>query len=292
LTEILAQHPGIDEHELKEFIIRLYWLGLLQINKTSFFDSNAFKQGPICKPQSIFAIKLTDRCNLACSYCSANAASSRHGMDMDWDTAKKALDLIIDYPSKSAFIILIGGEPLLTLSLIEKMVHYAAKQVDKNIRFGLQTNGTLLSKSTLTKLEKLGIQVGLSLDGDQLTNDQTRLFPGNIGAHKTIIKGLSSAKNQMTGVICVVSKANYMRIPQIMDYFVSLGIRNVKLNPISRLGRAKQNWTELALTAEEFLHAGSEYLDYVADGFPPILEENTRQMIHNLASKMHHYFDW
>lgn len=211
---------------------------------------------------------------------------------MDWDTAKKALDLIIDYPSKSAFIILIGGEPLLTFSLIEKMVHYVAKQADKNIRFGLQTNGTLLSKSTLTKLEKLGIQVGLSLDGDQLTNDQTRLFPGNIGAHKTIIRGLSSAKNQMTGVICVVSKANYMRIPQIMDYFVSLGIRNVKLNPISRLGRAKQNWTELALTAEEFLHAGSEYLDYVADGFPPILEENTRHMIHNLASKMHHYFDW
>lgn len=298
VQDVLRRLPSPSEGEYEEFFARLYRLGLLALDGRRFYDPEVFSQGPICNGQSFFTVKLTERCNLECGYCSANACSAqgRGGVraDMDWGTLKRTIDLVLGYPSSSAFILFIGGEPLLALDLMEKGVTYAsecAQRIGKTISYGVQTNATLLSDGTLARLERLGVGFGVSLDGDALANDQSRTFPRNVSANEAIVRGLRSAlgRGHSFGVICVVSRANYQRLPEIAEYFVSLGLKNVKLNPVSRLGRASTAWDRLALTPDEYLEAHGAYLDHVAANRLPILEENTRHMIHNMASRMQHY---
>ncbi len=293
LHRVAAAVAPAQMEELKQFVVYLYWLGLLRIRGRSFFEPGVWQQGPLSRTRSLALMVPTDRCNLSCHYCSANAGSNGR-RKMDWPTAQKIVDLILAIPSTTTTIIFHGGEPLLALDLVESVVGYAndgAAAHGKTLAFRLQTNGTLLTPRVLDRLHKLDIQLGLSLDGDRLVNDRTRVFPGGGSSYDAICRGLhlAHARGMRFGVIAVVSKANHDSLPALLEHFVELGISHVKLNPISRLGRARTSWDKLALSQEEFLQAHLACLDFITARVPPIVEENTRHMVRNIGSKMRSY---
>lgn len=293
LDEISDELPAANRPQLQEFVIQLYWLGLLELNGRRFFESDLYADGPIAVSSPLFLIVPTERCNLTCSYCFASSGPSEQNQ-LDWAIARRIVDLIAESPSRYATIEFAGGEPFLETALMQQFVIYARRRIqenDKHVRFIAQTNGTLITPAVLDIIEEFGISIGLSLDGGPTINDHARVFPGGKGAYETTVKALRLMQRRGLhfGVLCVVTKNSCTRLDEILEHFEELGLRNVKLNPVFKLGRAQYGWDALAVEPGEYLEAHKAYLNYVTRAQSPVIEENTTYLLENLATKMHPY---
>jgi len=83
---------------------------------------------------SRITLQLTQECNFRCKYCiyseESNARQRNHShQHMDWQTAKKAVDFLWRHSVDSNRINIgfYGGEPLLEITLIKKIVDYAGR---------------------------------------------------------------------------------------------------------------------------------------------------------------------
>jgi uncharacterized protein len=132
---------------------------------------------------NFIVLQLTHNCNLRCRYCAytENVKGIRtHSKDrMSFETVEKALKLLKEnsIDSKKITIGFYGGEPLLEFDLLKKSVELS-KELFKNkeIKYTVTTNATLLSEEKILFLEENNFQLMISFDGPQLINDSNRVF--------------------------------------------------------------------------------------------------------------------
>jgi len=149
-------------------------------------------------------IKTASRCNLDCSYCYVY-----QGKDTSWKQQPKRLsvktiDVIVNrlfeqsQKQKEGFaIVLHGGEPLLLgyerLSLfLEKL---RSKLSSELYPISLQTNGVLLNSKLLDLFSKTVVSVSVSLDGEQATNDISRVDHLGKSTYEKTIAGIKLLKS-------------------------------------------------------------------------------------------------
>lgn len=126
-------------------------------------------------------IEVTDACNLQCKYCGYGDFYETHGNRenkfLQFDVAKKMIDYLYDIwaknkPISSPHKIIIGfygGEPLVNMKLIEKVVAYLESlPIIPGVEFGynMTSNGMLLDRYMSFLAEKKVLLL-LSLDGDE-----------------------------------------------------------------------------------------------------------------------------
>lgn len=75
----------------------------------------------------VITFVVTQECNLRCKYCYMVDKQSEHRMS--FETAKKAVDYFIDnkenlFNDDYVILAFIGGEPLIEIDLIDKVVDY------------------------------------------------------------------------------------------------------------------------------------------------------------------------
>lgn len=132
-------------------------------------------------------------CNLKCKYCFADEGEYKGKREiMSFDVAKRALDFLISQsgPRYNIEVDLFGGEPLMAFDMIKQLVDYAKsieKQVNKNIRFTITTNGLLLNDEIIEYLNKNMKNIILSIDGRKEVNDNMRLTATGTGSYDIII---------------------------------------------------------------------------------------------------------
>ncbi len=119
---------------------------------------------------------ITDDCNGCCDYCFMEGRKPRR---MSLETAKKSVDLLIDYSGKMNRLNLLffGGEPLLEFGLMRDTIAYCeqrSKETGKEFAFSITTNGTLLTPEILNYLSRKGIKFLLSLDGTREMHNKHR----------------------------------------------------------------------------------------------------------------------
>lgn len=121
-------------------------------------------------------LHLTDSCNLDCSYCYYK--NNRQESNMTFDTARKAVDFLIDIARKYGDTFLnityFGGEPLLQYELIRRTVEYCEFIENFEFRHGINTNGTLLTDEILDYLEEKHFTTYISIDGTETVHDRNR----------------------------------------------------------------------------------------------------------------------
>lgn len=151
---------------------------------------------------NLITLQVTQRCNLRCAYCAYSGIYENrdHGnFDMTFETAKKAIDFMIDrsVDSNRLSVSFYGGEPLLKFDLIRQCVEYVEKEIHgRPVDFIMTTNGTLLTDDVLQFLDEHRFLLTISLDGDQESHDKNRRFAHNDkGSFEVIMRNVEKIKD-------------------------------------------------------------------------------------------------
>ncbi|MDT8285927.1 MAG: radical SAM protein [Elusimicrobiales bacterium] len=132
-------------------------------------------------------VYLTNRCNLACSYCSArHVIRERDASRLDGSQLRRAVDLLAaDTEVRRRYggrvrLTFKGGEPLLEFGAMKEAIDRVR---DRRLGFelALTTNGTLLTPERMDYLARNGVEVCVSIDGYKEVNDLHRKFKGADG---------------------------------------------------------------------------------------------------------------
>jgi uncharacterized protein len=207
-------------------------------------------------------LKVTNGCNLQCAYCNVEALTARTPR-MPLARYQRVADLLLANSRQPRVgLEFHGGEPLLMSDAwFEEAVAYAralARRHHKDVEFPLVTNGTLLTEERLLKLHQLGIQFCLSVDGPPAINDELR--GGGHAVERAV--GLFRRHGISFGVLTVLSRANFRRMGEVMDWFVQVGIDNFRVNFLQPQGRGSDG-KEL-LTGEEMFEGMRQVLEHMA----------------------------
>ncbi|WPC41285.1 thioether cross-link-forming SCIFF peptide maturase [Clostridium sp. JS66] len=132
-------------------------------------------------------------CNLRCKYCFADEGDYKGCRElMSAEIAKKAIDFVIKKsgPRKNIEVDWFGGEPLMAFNVIKEVMEYTKEQEkihNKNIRFTMTTNATLLNDEIMNYLDKNMGNIILSIDGRKEVNDKVRVRVDGTGSFDSIL---------------------------------------------------------------------------------------------------------
>jgi len=145
---------------------------------------------------------VTESCNLRCAYCIYSGSYENvrtHGdAQMDWPTARSAIDLLLDHCGNSPVppgITFYGGEPLLESRLIERCIAYARER-NPRVFFTLTTNGLLLNKRNRAWLVENDVFITVSLDGPAEVHDRYRRTQGGKPTFDVIRRNLGALRRE------------------------------------------------------------------------------------------------
>ena len=151
---------------------------------------------------------LTESCNLRCRYCIYSDlypdTRTYTSIKMSFETACQAVDyffslvkpLVRRNPAKKVGITFYGGEPLLEINLLRKLVPYIIKNAPCEVIFNLTTNATLLNQETIDFLIENNFGIALSIDGPQEEHDRNRVFPNGKGSFTIAWKNIQALKRR------------------------------------------------------------------------------------------------
>ncbi len=132
-------------------------------------------------------VYLTNRCNLACSYCSArHIIRERDVSRLTGAQLVRAVDLLAADPEvrrrygRRVRLTFKGGEPLLEYGAMKAAIDRVRTR-RLGFELALTTNGTLLTPERMDYLARNGVEVCVSIDGYKEVNDLHRRFKGADG---------------------------------------------------------------------------------------------------------------
>jgi uncharacterized protein len=189
-----------------------------------------------------YTLFLTRRCNLACDYCYVGKAADR--------MSPQVVDRVIDFAfhntptSEDIEINFFGGEPLLELTLlmeITRKIEANARYDPCRVKLGLATNGTLLTPGMLEFLKQHCVGITISCDGPGAVQDRSRHLADGTGSSKSVEKSIRMAVSILgrVPVNAVYGPETITQLSRSVEYFSSLGVRQIFLNP-----NFSARWTE------------------------------------------------
>ncbi|NJP93980.1 FxsB family radical SAM/SPASM domain protein [Nonomuraea sp. FMUSA5-5] len=169
-----------------------------------------------------FILKIHSRCDLACTYCymyemadqSWRSRPLRMAPDVVTAVAARIAEHVRAHDLPSIELILHGGEPLLVSpEEIERLVGTVRDGVEADVAVTAQTNGVRLDRTYLSLFDRLGIGVGVSLDGDRQAHDRSRTTADGRGSYHKVAAGLRLLaeppfERLFRGLLCIVDLRN------------------------------------------------------------------------------------
>ncbi len=189
---------------------------------------------------------LTERCNLACSYCYAGQGA--YGKGSLNRIPDRQIDSILEYleatfPNGIENLQFFGGEPLLETRAIRSICERAPHCVSiRESARSVVTNGTVLSEGILEVLSTYHIAVTISLDGPAEFHDLYRVFKrGGCGSFSVVTKNVArlASAGVPVAIQLTVSPAmvqaharGQFGVEDFSDLLDNIGVRYVHLSPV------------------------------------------------------------
>ena len=205
-------------------------------------------------------VHLTQRCNLTCGYCHSSAIPvTATGRDLNRERAERAVEFISQIPKTRITLAFQGGEPALELELIDYICSALLadpRNDGKTLRFGITTNGTIQTPAFLNLLRRYEINTTISFDGPKAVHDTHRTYPDGKGSYDEAIKFRDTLRKEVStntaGAIMVLTQETLPNLDEIIDQYLEFGQFNLRLKPVTKLGRAKKGWNDSSLDFDEF----------------------------------------
>ena len=180
-------------------------------------------------------VKITNGCNLNCSYCYHRRDKSRDfSCTMTNETLETMIRQLLEHNQDHIEFIWHGGEPLLVG--IDKYKFIVKKQEEYNIhglkiKNSIQTNGTLLNEEYINFFNENNFNIGISIDGPFDMHAEKR------GTDKSEYETILTSLKQLNrygcrfGTLCVVGKQHIGQAARILDLLNEHHILNVGFLP-------------------------------------------------------------
>jgi uncharacterized protein len=205
---------------------------------------------------------LTDKCNLACSYCYAQKKNST----MLLETAQKIVDFVFSNSRKDETIQFgfFGGEPLLEFDLIKgitKLIRGHSSFRPYQTSISIATNGTIFSEEISDFFAENDITPCFSCDGPPEIHDLNRHFPDGRGSSTFVESNIKKAVSlfPVLRVNAVYSPNTLQFLPDVVEYLVSLGIKNICL---SHNFSAKWTQEDAKMVPKIYDAIGEQFIDF------------------------------
>ena len=271
--QISAAHPRYIELQQRGFLrdnLDTEDLALKLRRKKHFLN-----QGP-----HLHIVITTLRCNQGCKYCHASRTSmDRVDTDMSLETAKQVVDLALASTSPYICFEYTGGEPTINMDVIRFMVEYAREKnqgINKIVEHSLVTNMTYMNEENAQFLVDNDIWVCTSLDGPEKLHNWNRMWRKGSSAYQSVLKWMAHF-NQLyidagkdpelyhVDALMTTTRKTFEHWKELVDLYVSLGIRNIHIRPLNPFGFASKTWRVIGYTMEEYLDFYEQIFDYIID---------------------------
>ena len=187
-------------------------------------------------PLASISLNVAQACNMSCSYCYADTGKfGGHARLMSLEVAKATVDRLIaeSDPAVGLVVGYMGGEPLLNRSVVHETTRYAvqaAQAANRQIRFALTTNGTLLQPEDAELFAEFPFTVAISIDGNREQHDAIRGMNDGSSSYDRLQTGLAlfdryGRPQHLSARITVTPKTGEL-LP-ILDHIISLGFDEV-----------------------------------------------------------------
>ncbi len=211
----------------------------------------------------------TLRCNQKCTYCYASSKpADAKEYDMEKKTARAVVDFILQCPAKSISIEFQGGEPLLNFPVVREVVSYAlkkSKEVQKNVRFTLVTNLTLMDGKKMSFIKKNGIALNSSLDGPKRIHDKNRMYDGGGGTYDDVVSWVERIRERKIPIALMptITRSSLPHWKEIIDEYVRLGMERFWVRKMNISGFALKNWRDIGYSQKEFFDFWKKCVEYL-----------------------------
>lgn len=183
-------------------------------------------------------LKVAARCNLDCSYCyvfrKEDSTWKQRPAAMSDEVFDRVLARMRRHCALSGqtrlHVHFHGGEPFLVGA--RKFDRWCAQLREElkdlvTLELGIQTNGTLLDSEWAEVLLKHGVEVGISIDGNQALHDRFRVDHAGRGSYDRVVRGLRVLQDHGIpfGVLTVLQPGADSL--SLHEHHVSLGCRRI-----------------------------------------------------------------
>ena len=252
--ELNSDNPILAELESRHLITR----GSPEIHHELLAAQIRSRQSLLSEFTALHIFVVTLRCDHSCHYCQVSRVSEdRASYDMSAEAADKAVDLMLQSPSRQLKIEFQGGESLLNFPLIQRIVtRVERKAEDRDIAFVVATNLSPLTDAMLEYFAEHKIFISTSLDGPAELHNRNRPRPGNDAFERTI-DGVMRCRQRLgkdsVSALMTCSLASLEQPEAIVDEYVRQGFTDIFLRHISPYGFAVRSAQRMGYETDRFL---------------------------------------
>lgn len=217
----------------------LWNAGLLEVDHQTVIDGIRAKNTP-----NDVLIKMTNRCNYACTYCYDFHANDDN-TDLELVRIQESLDYVLKQSNGDKITISFhGGEPLLQFNKIRDLVSYVEcnKASSQVVNFSVQTNGTLFTEDVISFLSEKEFSVGISLDGSTEVANRHRPSKKGVtplGHVERLIASHPDFVHNHCGMMAVLTEASVDHIPEFAIWLQDHDVTSLSLVLFQSTGRAE-----------------------------------------------------
>ena len=232
-------------------------------------------QGP-----HLHIIITTLRCNQSCKYCHASRTDmDRVDTDMSLETAKGAVDLAMQSPSPYINFEFTGGEPTVNMDAVRFVIEYSREKnryENKALDHSIVTNMTYMTEEIAEYLLANDVWVCTSLDGPEELHNWNRTWAKGGNAYQNVLDWIKYFNRRYVEMgrdpelyhvdaLMTTTRKTLENWKELVDLYVSLGIRNIHIRPLNPFGFASKTWRVIGYTMEEYLEFYGKVLDYILE---------------------------
>lgn len=209
---------------------------------------------------------VTKSCNLKCVYCQTQNGNEIPNGFMTEEIAERAVDIALTSPNDNLSFEFQGGEPLANFSVIQHIVEYTElNKRSKYITYNIVTNLTLITQDIVDFIKKYNVGISTSIDGNELVHNMNRRYRNGKGSYSDVKHSIELLKvnGVRFGAIQTTTSNSLPFYKEIIDEYISMGLKSIFIRPLTPLGCANKDWNFVGYSAEKFIEFYNKAFDYI-----------------------------
>lgn len=217
-------------------------------------------------------------CNLRCKYCFASTGDYQGKRElMSEEIGKKAVDFLLKNSGnmENVEIDFFGGEPLMAIETVKKVISYAKEQEKKHqkkFHFTITTNALLLDDDLIDYLHEHMDNIVLSLDGRKEVNDFIRVKANGNGSYDDIVHNIKKIvelreKDNKEYYVRGTFTRHNLDFAEDVFHLADLGFKEISIEPVvGKEGDYLLKEEDLPVLFEQYGNIAAEYIKRKTSG--------------------------